>query len=79
MYEYCVTKKKSYRLCSQSTESCATLAQTPVFFLILSGEVNELYQKQPRIFQILQLTMTVLISVLNEGPRERFAAQMGTM
>jgi hypothetical protein len=79
MSEYGVTKKKCYRLCLHSTESCATLAQTPVLF-ILSGQVNELYQKHPRPFQILQPNMTlVMISLLNEVPRERFATQIGPM
>ena len=78
MSEYGVTKK-CYRLCLHSTESCATLAQTSVLFT-LSGQVNELYQKHPRPFQILQPSMMlVMISMLNEGPRESFAAQIGTM
>jgi hypothetical protein len=47
--EYCATKKKCYCLYLHSTESCATLAQTPVLF-VLSGQVNELYQKHPRPF-----------------------------
>jgi hypothetical protein len=77
MCEYCVTKKKSSRLCLHSTESCATLAQTPILF-ILFEQVNELYQKHPRPFQI-HLSMTlVMISVLNERPRDRFASHIGT-
>lgn len=78
MSEYCVTKQASYRLGLHHTESCTTLAQTPVL-LMLSRQVNELYQKHQRPFQILHLSMTlVMISVLNVEPRERFAAQVGT-